>query len=59
MRFSVARCSENCRDIVVDTDPVECSEPCLIGVHTVQQWADYLDMLKQGGNVVPIRKTAR
>ncbi|HEV7123420.1 MAG TPA: integrase arm-type DNA-binding domain-containing protein [Rhodanobacter sp.] len=25
----------------------------------MQQWADYLDMLKQGGNVVPIRKAAR
>ncbi|MGH9623084.1 MAG: tyrosine-type recombinase/integrase [Bryobacteraceae bacterium] len=24
----------------------------------MQQWADYLDMLKQGGNVVPIRKLA-
>jgi len=24
----------------------------------MQQWADYLDMLKQGGNVVPIRKRA-
>lgn len=25
----------------------------------MQAWADYLDMLKQGGNVVPIRKAAR
>ncbi|MGH8115082.1 MAG: tyrosine-type recombinase/integrase, partial [Rhodanobacteraceae bacterium] len=25
----------------------------------MQAWADYLDMLKQGGNVVPIRKFAR
>ena len=25
----------------------------------MQQWADYLDTLKQGGNVVPIRKAAR
>lgn len=25
----------------------------------MQAWADYLDTLKQGGNVVPIRKTAR
>jgi hypothetical protein len=25
----------------------------------MQAWADYLDMLKRGGNVVPIRKAAR
>ena len=25
----------------------------------MQAWADYLDMLKQGGNVVPIRKAVR
>jgi len=25
----------------------------------MQAWADYLDMLRRGGNVVPIRKAAR
>ena len=28
-------------------------------IKMMQAWADYLDMLKQGGNVVPIRKAAR